>query len=287
MKGNFRKNLVEFWTGKVTPKGVLNSWIKMLARSLKFEVSQDQAVEVIERYCDELPDKSISSRLSGNRAELSRYIASVVKNVYHGNGYQPDPERSTAALKKTTDAWHARGFFVSDKATWGTASSDLSSTLSFEWTSEEVVAIERYVLPLLKLKIKDSSSTKSRPPRDHGAELRVACALVKEIVQAVYQYRHGEVASTLLNTIIERHGVKLGTGQIKRTKLMVLLESMDWIVTRTAPWAGHRARGYQIGPKLTYKTYSSPRAGEEEASISSTTFLHGKYNSTDHLVKIG
>lgn len=271
MKGQFRRHLVEFWTGVVTPGGVLNTWIKMLARCLKYEVDEDGAVEVIERYCDELPDKSVSSRLTNDRREVTRYIAAVVRAVYRGDGYQPEPEASAEKMQKTVAAWHAKGFFVADKSTWGTGGAT-ACKVAFEWSAQEVAAIEQYVLPILNIKVRDGASAKSRPPRDPAAELQIACGLVREIVQTVYQYRHREIAYTLLNTIIKRHGVALGSGMLKRTKLMDMLVAMGWISVRTGPWPRKRATGYQIGSKLLYK-YPTHQGGER-ASISSTTFSH-------------
>ncbi|MAG94706.1 MAG: hypothetical protein CMJ48_13315 [Planctomycetaceae bacterium] len=83
MKGCFVRKFVEFWTGTNQVPDELNTWIVMTARYLRFEVVEDQAVQIIEKFVDDLPSVSFSDRLSsGNRKEVSRVVRSTVKRVF-------------------------------------------------------------------------------------------------------------------------------------------------------------------------------------------------------------
>jgi hypothetical protein len=88
MRGCFAEKYRAFWTGQDTPPNSLNAWIGMTARALfHWPVDEEDAVALIERYIDELPDVSFSDRLSGgNRAEVSRVVRNSIKRVYRSNG---------------------------------------------------------------------------------------------------------------------------------------------------------------------------------------------------------
>lgn len=205
-KGSARQKIIDFWTGVDRRKGRMGEMLLVTARFLKTEVDQYRAAELLEEYCDDLPDPSVSSRLVGDRGELTRDIRKIVARVYRDNGGQGDSAASDDILLRVRQAWDGRGFFVSDKRTWA---DNAATPVSIAWTGDEVKLIEKALLPVLNIVVRDSASKKTRPPRDRTAELNVACDVVREVVETVHRYRHGEVAATLLDTILVNHGVKL------------------------------------------------------------------------------
>src|SRR5262249_53590052 len=107
MKGGYAQVLTDFWSGRLNVADTLNTGSRRLALPLPYYLDdQEEAIDLIERYIDNLPDVSFSSRLSaGDRAEVSRVVANTVKQVYEGNGGQPDPEASSEKLRATVAAW--------------------------------------------------------------------------------------------------------------------------------------------------------------------------------------
>ncbi|HMP02776.1 MAG TPA: hypothetical protein PKC45_09785 [Gemmatales bacterium] len=77
-KKRLGQSLVDFWTGTDCPPDSLNKYILLTARMLRFEVSEAEAVGVLQNYMAEHPDLSFSDRLSsGQHAEVSRVIRST------------------------------------------------------------------------------------------------------------------------------------------------------------------------------------------------------------------
>lgn len=256
-RGQTRRKIIDYWVGADTTKGQLNRMIAVTARLLTLEVGRDRAADVLEAYCDELPDQTVSSRLLTDRAEVSRDIRRTLARVYGADGGQADPAASAEVLARVKASWGER-FLVSDKSTWGTPSrpsavARTGAATAFDWTGEEVDIIRKTVFPILNVVVRDERSTKTRPPRDPAAELRVACDVVEDIVRTVHRYRDGEVAMTLIDTILASHGVRPGRSNAKRTRVMEVLEVLGWVVVRTKPWARRRATGYTVGEGLKYK----------------------------------
>src|SRR5262249_30796128 len=102
MKGRYAGVLSDFWSGRLVVPDTLNTGIRLLALVLPYYLEEEEARNLIEKYIDELPDRSFSDRLSsGNRIEVSRIVAKTVRQVYSGNGGQPDPELSSTKLQAT------------------------------------------------------------------------------------------------------------------------------------------------------------------------------------------
>ena len=90
---------MDFWLGRLNPPDTLNIGIVLLARALPFYMNENDAIALLEKYVDELPQITLSDRLnSANRAEIARVIRIVVTQVYACDGYQDDPELSSSKL---------------------------------------------------------------------------------------------------------------------------------------------------------------------------------------------
>ena len=270
MKGQFAQKLVNFWTGKSTPADSLNKGIVLLARVLPFYLNDEEnAIDLIERYIDELPDVSFSDRLSGgNRAEVSRVVRNTVHQVYDGNGGQPDPEASTEKLLATVAAWKKRGFDPTDKSTWSRAAvTNLpdAPVNNFFWSGHDVIKLGR----LQKLL---------------NTSLETVSTAMKYLLNLVKSHS-GEIAINFVKKVLENFGITCGHNG-KVNKVMALLRDWNWIYTRSYEcWhkrdesgekRSGRARCYGIGEaqieKFEKKECSSNRQEEKNLSIVSHHF---------------
>ncbi len=246
MKAQYRQKLVEFWTGKHTPPDSLNKGIVLLARVLPFYLDDEaDAVDLIERYIDELPDHSFSDRLSrGERAEVSRIVRHTVHRVYSGNGGQADPLTSTEKLQATVAAWKRRGFDPTDKATWTCAVNNLPDlpVINFFWNAEDVIKLGRLQKVL-------------------NTSLDTVNNALKHLLNLV-KHHGGEIAINLVRTVFQHFGIACGHhGKINN--VLALLREWGWIYIRSYEcWHERnengekrpgRARSYGIGPAQAEK----------------------------------
>jgi len=247
MKGQFAQKLVAFWTGKDTPPDSLNQWIGMTARVLPYYLdAQDDAIELIEKYIDELPDVTFSDRLSGGkRAEVRRVIRATVKTVYRSNGYQRDPETSTEKLQATVAAWKKRGFDPTDKTTWDRASANSlpdPPVNNFFWKADDVVKLGQLQAVL-------------------NVSLETVSTAIKHLLNLVKKHT-GEIAINLVKKALESFGIACGHHG-KANLVMRLLCQWNWIYIRAYErWYPQdeggekrqgRARSYGVGEEMVEK----------------------------------
>lgn len=247
MKGQFAPKLVGFWTGANTPPDSLNQGIVLLARVLPFYLdNEEDAVDLIDRYIDELPDVSFSDRLtSGNRAEASRVVRNTVKTVYQANGGQADPETSTAKLQATVAAWKKRGFDPTDKTTWDRATVNNLPDVSvnnFFWRGEDVIKLGQLQAVL-------------------NASLESVSTAMKYLLNLVKKHS-GEIAINLVKKVLEKFGIASGHHG-KANMVMKLLCQWNWIYIRAFErWYPQvedgekhsgRARSYGVGAEMVEK----------------------------------
>jgi hypothetical protein len=242
MKGQYRQKLVAFWTGKESQPDSLNQQIVLLARVLPFYLDEEKAVELVERYIDELPDQSFSDRLAaGNRDEVSRIVRETVKQVYHDNGGQNDPDASTEKLQATVATWKKRGFDPTDKTTWGEAVINRPPlpVNNFLWRDEDVI------------KLKQIEKLLNSCQETVSAAMKHLLSLVK--------HHPRELSISYIKQVLASFGLKVGKhGRVN--KVMALLTEWKWIYLRAKEsWhekdasgkkrAG-RARAYGIGEEM-------------------------------------
>ncbi|NQU23566.1 MAG: hypothetical protein HQ567_19975 [Candidatus Nealsonbacteria bacterium] len=252
MKGRYASVLIDFWKGNC-PHDSLNKGIRLLALMLPFYMKdEDDAVELIEGYIDDLPDDSFSDRLSsGDRDEVSRIVRSTVRKVYDGFGGQPDPEVSKRKLAQTFQAWQRRGFDPTDKSTWDKVGGRITLATAFCWTPQEIVRMTE-AQDLLK------------------ADLETTCKAVKHLVRLVKGHS-GEIAIAFVKKILNEFGIACGShGANKAGKLLRMLREWGWVYMRASEkWhfvdeAGHkkggRARAYGIGEEIKDKFKTSRKS---------------------------
>lgn len=243
LRGKYREGLIDFWTGKTTFN--LNLALVLTARLLPYEVDEERAVEVLEGYCDELPDKSFSHRLTHNRPKVSEYIRWVVKTAYHGNGGQADPAASAAKLAAVHDAFARGGFRISDKATWTRV-----VVPPFRWSEAESDRIRTQVVPVLVCDEPTASES------------------VRRFLSFVHRHRQNEIAMTAIPTILA--GLKINWCQDKQgrskklTAFVKTLRSLGWLHIAAHHSYGvngekGRARRYAVGLAVASKFASGAR----------------------------
>jgi hypothetical protein len=242
MKGRYSQVLADFWQGRLAVPDTLNTGIRLLALPLPYYLDEDEAIELIERFVDELPDVTFSDRLTcGDRPEVSRIIRNTVRQVYNGNGGQPDPELSARKLQATVAAWKRRGFDPTDKSTWDRASSvpSLEMAPDFCWTAEEVMKLGT-IQRLLNV------------------SLQVASEATKWFLRLVRGHK-GEIAVPFVKKALIGFGVKCGRNG-KVNAYLRQLRQWDWIcIVAPEKWNARdakrkgRARTYAIGESMIYK----------------------------------
>jgi hypothetical protein len=95
LKNRCWKSLTSFWLGQSDMP--INTAIGITARIFNVEgVNKDEAMTIIDSWCDELPSPT-TSRLTdpAKRHLLTKYIQRQVRRLYDGNGGQADVELST------------------------------------------------------------------------------------------------------------------------------------------------------------------------------------------------
>ena len=257
MKGCFAQKLSDFWLGNLSVADTLNTGIRLLALVLPYCLkTEEEAIALIEKYIQELPDTSFSSRLSaGNTAEVRRIVVNTVRQVYQDNGGQPDPDSSTTKLKATVKAWKKQGFDPTDKSTWHKATAPRPAILApdFTWTPEEIAKLV-IVQRLLK------------------TSLQVTSDAVKSFLRLVKGYI-GEIAIAFVNNHLESLGIKCGHHG-KANNFLTLLRDWDWL-RMTVPEKWHsrntgrkgRARTYVVGEAMIHKFQKSGQGVSDDVSF--------------------
>lgn len=242
-KKRLGQSLVAFWTGTDCPPDSLNKYILLTARMLRYEVSEQEAVGVLQTYIAEHPDPSFSDRLSsGQHAEVSRVIRNTVRAVYADNGGQADPETSTRILDKAHAYFQRVGFKLCDKTTWdrlGAAVTLLGP--DFVWSDEEVDLIRQNLVPILK------------------TDLATAAAATKHFLRFVQGQAGKEISRDNLPFILKDYELRIRKAK-KKSAFLSRLIALNWLViSKHHQWFARgsgrkgRARQYEIGPALVYK----------------------------------
>ncbi len=236
------QSLVDFWSGVDCRPDTLNKHILLTARMLRYEVSEQQAVEVLERYCAEHPAPTFSDRLSaGKHSEVSRVIRETARAVYADNGGQPDPVESKRILDRAQAFFHRIGFKVSDKGTWDFLRSTRRLGADFAWSPEEVDVIRETIVPILK------------------SSLDTSLRATKHFIRFVKGHEDREISRDSLPTILRNFDLSIRKSKKKSDFLKQLL-ALGWItISKEHEWyqrgSGRKgkARQYVVGPALVHK----------------------------------
>lgn len=254
MKGRTRGAIVGFWLrGETGHFRHLNAAIAVTLRALYFEgLSEDEAVDLLIKYVDELDTPDLSSRLANNKSAIHEVIRRDAIKIWNGNGGQANSEGSSKKWQAVIDRWQAVGFRVSDKTTWSAGNTPPRTVVDcedFEFTEEEKRLLVEEMAPVLVGRKQARKETKQQ-----------------EVVQAVkffLQYvkcHDGEIPQDVLPTILKDFDLKLER-DCKKQAFFDLLREWEWIDVRAEYWhpamQGKKGRGrgraYGIGAAMAGK----------------------------------
>lgn len=117
LKGRTRGAIIGFWgRGEAGHFAHLNTAITVTLRAIYFEgLSQGEAMDLVNKYVDDLPNPELSSRLANNRSAIDGVIRRDANKIWDDNGGQVDNPRSSEKWRIIIQRWRLIGFLVSDK----------------------------------------------------------------------------------------------------------------------------------------------------------------------------
>jgi len=250
-KGRQAPLIHEFWD-KGQSALSLNEAINDMARILKlhpdFRGDRYEAAETIEAMVEDLPNSSISQRLSAEDwCGITRVIDQSVENAFDGNKGQPAPQESTRKWKAACQHWSRIGYLPWDKAsrlTFARLQHPEYSTLDF--SEEHLYFIEQVLCPLLQ------------------TDMDTAQQLMQYFLNFVFHHP-GEISTKqLLRQILHKFGISAGSDKL--TAFMRYLREAEWIYIKTKeqrPVKGKkgRARSYGLGA-ATVALFKNTKAPE-------------------------
>lgn len=242
-----RGAIIGFWQrGEPGHFRHLNAAVLVTLRALHAEgLVQNEAVELLMNYVEELPNQNLSSRLPDDLPEIRRLVVRNAEKIWK-SGIQ---EKWKAAVGR----WSSIGFHVGDKTTWavsGTVPEVVVDCEEIEFSEEERRQIAVQIAPLLV------GRKQARKP-EKLAEVVRAVAYFLRYVRCCDR----EIPVSALPAILSGFDLKVRNHDKQRMFLRKLAE-MDWIYFRTDYYhpAKHggkgkngRARAYGIGKAMAGK----------------------------------
>jgi hypothetical protein len=252
LKGKTRGALIGFWQrGETGHFRHLNAAVAVTLRALCFEgLEQDEAVELVSRYVDEIPNDDLSSRLAGDRKEIYRVIGSDARTIWSNNGGQSDSDGSSEKWRATMERWNQTGFRVSDKSTWVIREPTQVVVEEIEFTESERRLLVEEMAPVL-VGVKQAQKEEKQ----------------QEVIRAVGYFLNyvkchgGEISLTALPVILKSFKLNV-FNHSKQQRFFDLLRAWDWIYLRADYYhptkhggtaSRGRARAYGVGNAMAQK----------------------------------
>ena len=146
-----RQKLVEYWTGKDCPPGILRKRATVLIRACKaFGADEGQVIELLETLIRKLPPGASSRIAREEWSELDRDLQKMVRDIY-GRGFLPDQERSEQEWEITKQAWQSYGFDPRDPKTWANKPRPKVAAKTPTWSHQDEQDIGKYLGPILRV----------------------------------------------------------------------------------------------------------------------------------------
>jgi len=235
-KGQQARLIHEFWD-KGQSALSLNEAINDMARILKhhpdFRGDKYEAAEIIEAMVADLPNLSISQRLTAEDwCGILRVIDRDVELAFDGNKGQPAPQKSTRTLKDACQHWSRIGYLPWDKASrLRFADFQHPEYRNLDFSKDHLDFIAQVLCPLLQ------------------TDFETALRLMHYFLNFVFHHP-GEISTAgLVKKILSKFGISAGNDKL--TAFMRCLREAGWIYIKTKerrPVAGKgRARSYGIG----------------------------------------
>lgn len=249
LKGKARQSIVSFWLkGEKHHFQHLNSAIRTTLGAIHAEgVTENDAVEILMRYVADIPNKDVSSRLSGDLRLVGRDIARQAKDIW----LTPVNKK----WQRSVECWSSYGFKVSDKTTWSAKPSPAREEVVVDceevaFSDSERDLIVKTIAPLLVGK-------KQANKKDKQDEVERAVAYFLRYVRCCDR----EIPYKSVDVILSNFNINFGRDHKKSLFLKLLIE-MKWIYVRTPYFCPTihggdsgtgRATAYGIGQKMAGK----------------------------------
>jgi hypothetical protein len=208
-------------------------------------VSEDDAVETVMRYVNELPDVSICSRLPDNREKVDEDIRRIARGIW-----QNDPSYTWQVV---ASEWEKIGFRLADKTTWDNRREApppvVPSDVEIKFTDEEKQLLVEKLAPIV-------FGEKQCKKPEKQERLFQATAFFLRYVKGCDR----EIPESALPSILADFGLRLRNHD-KQTAIFRCLREIGWLYvavdydhpSKRGGGSTHRARKYGIGKAVAYK----------------------------------
>lgn len=241
LKGKTRGAIVGYWQeGKSDYFIHLNAAINTTLQALNAEgLSEEDAVDVVMGYVEDLPDKSVSSRLD-DLPEVRRVAERTARKIWS--------TPISVKWQKSLERWNDVGFRVSDKTTWAVTSKKYEDVVvdcpELVFTEWEISQLITEMTPLLV-------GSKQAQKQEKQDEVVRAVAYFLRYVRCCQR----EIPVSALPHILVDFDIKIKSHD-KQTQFLRLLTRWNWIYVRVeychpekhrTQAGSNRARAYGVG----------------------------------------
>jgi len=155
LKGNLKRLLRDFKLGNILPD-TIGKYIAVVARLLHFwGADAEQVIQAcIDRWRALGIDTSFSDRVSGDENELWRVFAYLKEAIEQDNGYQAEPEQSTAIFQEVVACWRRKDFdpavyLLNDDAELPATGLDVAD-VEFRFDYSQRLLLKQHLHPVLR-----------------------------------------------------------------------------------------------------------------------------------------
>lgn len=247
LRGRTRGELVKLWTN--AELGLFehfNAGVMVTLKGLHAQgVSEDDAVEIVMGFVDELPDVSICSRLPDQRAKVDADIRRIARGIW-----QSAP---TYTWQVVASEWEKIGFKLADKATWDTRREApppvVPADVEITFTDDERQVLVDKLAPIV------FGEKQAKKPEKQERLFRAMAYFLRYVKGC-----EREIPESALPSILEDFSLKLRNHD-KQTAFFRCLREIGWLYvaveydhpSKRGGGTTHRARRYGIGKAVAYK----------------------------------
>jgi hypothetical protein len=213
-RGRERQIQVDFWEGRMLPSPgeggrIMTFALRYLVVAEAF--TPEAAVDWVMDGVGRLSDRSFILRLSrpDGHELLRASLLRSARRYAEDNGWQRDPEASTAKLLAVKAAWDRGGFVLSDRSTWSSAGKGTPARRRLDWDGDLAALLPRLAAA--------ASCSEER-----------ARELAEEV--ATHVVGRSELSLSYLGFILERVGLKNYAN--KQVAVRSCLENVRFIVRK-------------------------------------------------------
>ncbi|MBX3444359.1 MAG: hypothetical protein KF774_18300 [Planctomyces sp.] len=247
LRGKTRGELLNLWTkAELGLFAHFNAGLYVTLGALHAQgVGEDDAVEIVMRFVDELPDVSICSRLPDNRKTVDADIRRIARGVW-----QSEPSYTWQVV---ASEWEKIGFQLADKGTWDVRREApppvVPSEIEITFNEEEKQLLCEKMAPIV------FGEKQAKKPAKQERLFR-AMAFFLRYVKGCDR----EIPESGLPSILQDFGLNLRNHD-KQAAFFRCLREMEWLYVavdydhprKKGGGTTHRARRYGVGKAVSCK----------------------------------